>query len=74
MTHRCLPLCPQLEHQAESGRLSLQGLWFYVQPAAGPLALLAALVARIEDEGVAGAGLPGSVACHGCSSCSTTSP
>jgi gamma-tubulin complex component 2 len=35
----------QLEHQKNLGRLSLQALWFYVQPAAPALALLARVAA-----------------------------
>jgi gamma-tubulin complex component 2 len=50
-------LAAQLEHQLRTGRLSLQAAWFYCQPAAGALRLLAAAAGAAVAAGARGAAL-----------------
>ena len=50
-------LAVQLEHQLRCGRLSLQATWFYVQPAAGALRLLATVAAAVGAPSMRGAPL-----------------
>jgi hypothetical protein len=50
-------LAAQLEHQLRTGRLSLQAAWFYCQPAAGALRLLASAAGAAVAAGARGAAL-----------------
>ena len=50
-------LAVQLEHQLRSGSLSLQATWFYVQPAASALRLLAGVAAAASGPQMRGAQL-----------------
>ena len=50
-------LAVQLEHQMRIGALSLQSTWFYVQPAASALRLLAGVAAAASGPGMRGAQL-----------------
>eukprot|EP00899_Mesostigma_viride_P008784 jgi/Mesvir1/17907/Mv12973-RA.1 len=50
-------LVTQLEHQFRLGKLSLQGLWFYCQPALGAMKLLAGTCAKASARRLTGASL-----------------
>ena len=47
----------QLEHQLRTGRLTLQGMWFYCQPTVSALRILAEIAGRAAAERLRGAAL-----------------
>ena len=47
----------QLEHQLRTGKLTLQALWYYVQPPMASLSLVASLVAEASSQRLRGAAL-----------------
>ena len=47
----------QLEHQLRSGRLTLQGMWFYCEPALGAMQVLAEIAGQAAGDDMRGAAL-----------------